>query len=341
MYEVGCGRGTDLFHWDYVHKNVRAVAFYMGTDFDKAGLVRHDGAYFRYLRGNTPQHHRTKIQSLDTRYDFDALFAQADASKSLLHCRDNVWDPQDVHNNACKHQLDYDVLRFVLFGKAPGNIRLAKAFHDGMVHPSYNIVSCQFALHHFADERNAFWKNLNLLMATNGLFVATVPNGDFIAAQLSEQQNGEYIVPIRDAKNTSVTVPWYKYEKGRTKSTVFFQTPKINRREEPLLFRDKLVKAVRTHYHIVYFDTFGQYAKQHRLPIYDMSCDIRGVFHAPSIDPTTFTHCFDDKHASFARKVKETRDALRYSQEGHYVIVLCKKSGRSAAVVEELRKHYG
>ena len=339
VYEVGCGKGTDLFHWNYVHKHIRALAFYMGTDYDKSGLMRHDGAYYRYIRGNNGQMN-ARLQSLENKYAFDAFFAQADACKSLSHCRDHPWDDTLASNNVSKHKLDYELLRYVLFGKTPENTTLAQSFHDGMVHPTYNIVSCQFALHHFASDKHSFWKNLNLLLAVDGLFVATVPNGDFIASQLSKSSTGEYIVPIRNAKNTAVSVPWYKYERGTTKATVFFQTPKISRCEEPLFYKDALLKAVRKDFHVVYLDTFAQYTAKHSLSIYKKSCDFRGVFHSASIDPQTLTHTFQGKHASFARNVHETRDALQYSQEGHYVVVLCKKSGRSVAEVEALRKHF-
>ena len=337
VLEVGCGKGTDLFHWNYVHHNIREMAFFMGTDYDKSGLMRHDGAYYRYLRG-VSNHTHTKIQTLDTKYDFSALFAQADATKSLEHCRDHPWNHTDTTNNVSKHKLDYEILRYVLFGKMPENSILGKVFHDGMVHPTYNVVSCQFAMHYFAHEKHAFWKNLNLLLTVDGVFVATVPNGDFISSKLSV--SNEYTVSIRDARDTSVSVPWYKYERGATKNSVYFQTPKISRREEPLLFKNALLRAARKHFHVLYLDTFGHYASKHSLPIYKTSCETRGVFHSASIDPQSFHHSFNGKHSALARKVHETRDALQYSQDGHYVVILCKKSGRSAGEVEALRAQF-
>ena len=339
VFEVGCGKGTDLFHWDYVHKNVRTISFYFGTDNDKSGLMRHDGAYYRYLQGNRHNRLNTRKQTLDGKYAFDALFVQADASVSFQQCRERSWDGQR-QRGVSKHKLDYELLRYVLYGKTPEDVALGNVFHGGMVHPTYNLVSCQFALHHFADDKQAFWNNLNMLLSVDGLFIATVPNGDFISAQLHKSTDGEYTVPIRDAKNPNSIVQWYKYESSRNKNKVFFQTPKISRSEEPLLRKDQLLRTIRKHFDVVYMDTFAQYVSKQQLDIYKTSCDSKGVFHAASIDGDTLAHTFTGKHSHLANNVRETPEALRYSQQGHYVVVLCKKNGRSEAELDALREHF-
>jgi SAM-dependent methyltransferase len=339
VFEVGCGKGTDLFHWNYVHKHLRAIAFYLGTDYDKSGLMRYRGAYYNYLCGNN-KHANVKLNTLDSKYEFDALFAQADACQSLQRCSDHGWDNATASNNVSKYKFDFELLRYVLFGKLPANMAFAEMLHGGMVHPSYNLVSCQFAMHYFADEKHSFWKNLNLLLTVDGLFIATVPNGDFITSQLNNSSCGEYIVPIRDANNKSSSVPWYKYENGTSKHTVFFQTPKISRREEPLLLKEKLLRVVQKHFHVVYLDTFANYVTQQSLSIYKTSGETKGIFHEASINRNTLMHEFTGRHAHLAQPVHETSEALRYSKQGHYVVVLCRKNGRTQTELAKLRRQF-
>ena len=336
VYEVGCGKGTDLFHWNFVHKHIREIVFYMGTDYDKNGLIRHDGAYYRYLRGEHG-HTNSRIQTLDNKYEFNALFAQADARASLQLCRDQHWNNADENQRVSKFRLHYDILRYVLFGKAPENTSLANTVYEGFVHPTYNIVSCQMALHYFTDMKHFFWKNLNMILSMNGLFVATVPNGDFIHEQLQQSEDNKYVVPIRDAKSRKI-IPWYVYEKGTTSNSVYFQTPKISRSEEPLFTKAKLMKAIKTHFHLLYFDTFAHYTKIQKLNIYQTSTDAKGVFHADSIDRQTLQHDFKGKYAKLSQTVQDTKDALQYSQHGHYVVILCKKNGYSDAEMDALKE---
>ena len=338
VFEVACGKGSDLFHWNYVHTNIRSISFYLGTDYDKSGLVRYDGAYHRYLRGNNNQRN-TKCQTLDDKYAFDALFVQADARLSLQHCRESSWDRQHTQN-VSHHKLDYEVLRYVLFGKTPENSALSNVLHEGMVHPTYNIVSCQFALHFLADHRHAFWENVNRILTVNGLFVATVPNGDFIAEQMNKSTNNTYVVPIRDARNHRSIVQWYKYEASSNKNMVFFQTPKISRAEEPLLRKESVLKTIRKFFDVVFFDTFAEYVSKQKLDIYKTSSETKGVFHSASINKVTLSHDFKGTFSHLAQKVNETPEALRYSQCGHYVIVLCKKNGHSEAELNTLRQQF-
>ena len=51
VYDMGCGKGIDLFHWNAVHQHVRPIRFYLGTDYDHTHLVRHKGACYQYLLG--------------------------------------------------------------------------------------------------------------------------------------------------------------------------------------------------------------------------------------------------------------------------------------------------
>lgn len=333
VYEVGCGKGTDLFHWNYVHEKIRSISFFLGTDYDANGLVRHDGAYYRYLQGGNPQ---VRVQQLDQKYDYDALFAQSNARASLEDCRDNNWENTDNHlERVSNHKLHYQILRHVLFGKTPDENALRNVLPDRFVHPTYNIISCQMAMHYFADNRSAFWKNVNMLLSRNGLFVATVPNGDFIQRKLQESPDGKYTVHIRDVRQSSTTIPWYQYDQGISKNSVYFQTPKINRSEEPLFLQKNTRSVIRRYFNIVYFDTFGAFSEQNKMSIYKTSGD---PFHIGSIHPKTLQHDFSQKYHKFARPVNDTAEAIEYSQNGHYIVILCKKDGHNSKELENIQK---
>ena len=333
VYEVGCGKGTDLFHWNYVHENIRSLSFFLGTDYDANGLVRHDGAYYRYLQGGNAHQ---RVQHLEHKYDFDALFMQCNARASLEDCRDNNWENTDHQlERVSNHKLHYQMLRHVLFGKTPNENALRNALPDRFVHPTYNIISCQMAMHYFADNRSSFWKNVNMLLSRNGIFIATVPNGDYIQQKIQQSPNGKYTVHIQDSKQPSKRIPWYTYEESATKNKVFFQTPKINRSEEPLFLQKQALTMIRRYFHVLYFDTFGAFAQQNQMTIYQTSGD---PFHKNSIQPQTLQHDFSNAHHKYARPVNDTKEALEYSQEGHYVVILCKKSGYNTKEVENIQQ---
>ena len=45
------------------------------------------------------------------RYGFDALFAQADASRALVTCKDGAWSNSDPATRPTDHKFHYQVLR--------------------------------------------------------------------------------------------------------------------------------------------------------------------------------------------------------------------------------------
>lgn len=321
VYEMGCGKGTDLSHWKYIHQHIRQVGFFLGTDYDVDGLVRHDkGACFRYLTGEGGTRPRVgQPLTRNTRFPFDALFAQADSTRALSVCRETSWSNSDATTRPSDHQLHYQLLRHVLYGVAPEETPLGQVLDDRSVHPVYDIVSSQMAMHYFSHRKSAFWQNLDGLLNTDGLFVATVPNGDFLAERVA---NGTYTVPIRDAATGNVVTSWYKYEKGSRAHHVFFETPKINRSEEPL-FKRAHVTHYEKRYDVILLETFGVFADATGLPCYQHQSQ---AFATNDIDAATLQHVPTDKTKPF----EDTPEALEYSRDGHYVVVLAKK-GRTPA----------
>ena len=194
VYEMGCGRGTDLFHWNYVHQHIRNIRFYLGTDYDVHWLICAEGAVESYLQGG---HGRNSPCTLDTKYEFDAVYAQADAGAALNQCKDHPWLLNPPYRQVSSHKLHYQLLRHVLFGQTPEEPALASALSDRLVHPTYSIVSCQMAMHHFSEPTSPFWDNLNMVLSADGLFVATVPNGDFIRDQIEASPDGSYRVVVQ------------------------------------------------------------------------------------------------------------------------------------------------
>ena len=345
VYEVGCGKGTDLFHWNYVHDNVRAVAFYLGTDYDESGLLRGGtGAYHRYLQGGK-RTNRSQPTSLTTKYPFDALFVQADASVALSTCSDKPFDASAT-KQVSRKKLHYQLLRHVLYGKTPDEPELARALQGRFMHAKYHLVSCQMALHYFADPNNAFWKNLRELLTHDGLFVATVPNGDFIAGKLADDlqrkggKTGRYAVKVKMDDNER---EWYTYEttpnvktadQARAAKHVFFETPKINRSQEPLFRREYMRRVLSSYFDEVYFDTFGAFAHQSKLDAYQHYTD---PFNAATIDKRTLKHVLAPHVNKDAKRVDETKAALEYSQDGHYVLVMCRKGAYDKGQRRRLR----
>ena len=337
VYDMGCGKGIDLFHWNAVHQHVRPIRFYLGTDYDHTHLVRHKGACYQYLlggrqgppRGNG--HSAPRGLNAQSRYGFDALFAQADASRALVTCKDGAWSNSDPATRPTDHKFHYQVLSHVLYGTPAAEPRLAQVLDDRTVHPVYNLVSCQFAMHHFAQPKSGLWRNLRQLLASDGLFVATVPNGDFLTAKLAA--TGRYVVPIRDAK-TAQRVPWYRYETGQAREGhVHFETPKINRNEEPLLTEEALrAAAAKAQLDVVMVEPFGAFVDACGLPCYTHAC---WAFDKRTFDATTLTHA---PHST-TPTVTETAEALEYSRDGHWVVVLCQRGrteGERAKVREAL-----
>ena len=377
VFEMGCGRGTDLWHWNYVHENIRPIQFYLGTDYDVHWLVCADGAIENYLQGGNG---KNAACTLDTKYDFDAVYAQADSGAPLSVCARQPWSKQPISDKpVSSYKLHYQLLRHVLFGHTPEEPALAEALSHRLVHPTYSLVSSQMAMHHFSQPHGAFWDNLELVLATDGLFVATVPNGDFIREQLEASDDGSYRVCVNatelsstrrrvnsrqrrgggrnDNKSSNDVVQtemeWYVYEQVLTPITesnkhwhqengrlthVRFHTPKINPSIEPLFFRNSLkTSSITKRFEVVYLDTFGAFADEHGMSIYDAVCD---PFHTDSIRPETLQH---DPHCTNARNVQRVQDtpaAQKYSRNGHYVVVLAKR-GRSRGEMERLRRFIG
>lgn len=335
VYDMGCGKGIDLFHWNAVHQHVHPIRFYLGTDYDHTHLVRHKGACYQYLLGGRqgpPRgtgHRGPRGLSAQSRYGFDALFAQADASRALVTCKDGAWSNSDPATRPTDHKFHYQVLSHVLYGTPAAEPRLAQVLDDRTVHPVYNLVSCQFAMHHFAQPNSGLWGNLRQLLASDGLFVATVPNGDFLTGKLAA--TGQYVVPIRDVK-TGKRVPWYRYESAEAREGhVHFATPKINRNEETLLTEEALRAAVnKARLDVVMVEPFGAFVDACGLSCYTHGC---WAFDKDTFDPTTLTH---SPHST-TPTVTETAEALEYSREGHWVVVLCQR-GRTEGERAKLRE---
>ena len=280
-------------------------------------------------KGPPRGHSAPRGLNAQTRYGFDALFAQADASRALAACKDGAWSNSNPATRPTDHKFHYQVLSHVLYGTSAEEPRLAQVLDDRTVHPVYNLVSCQFAMHHFAQPKSGLWGNLRQLLASDGLFVATVPNGDFTTAKLAA--TGQYVVPIRDVK-TGKRVPWYRYESAEAREGhVHFETPKINRNEEPLLTEEALRAAVtKARLDVVMVEPFGAFVDACGLSCYTHGC---WAFDKETFDPTTLTHVPDRTTPT----IQETAEALEYSREGHWVVVLCQR-GRTEGERTKLRQ---
>jgi glyceraldehyde-3-phosphate dehydrogenase/erythrose-4-phosphate dehydrogenase len=111
---------------------------------------------------------------------------------------------------------------------------------------------------------------------------------------------------------------------------VYFETPKINRNKEPLLREHALRDAVaKARLEVVMIETFGTFAESCQLSCYQTN---HFAFDKRTLNSSTLHHASKETKQTLS----ETPEALDYSQNGHWVVVLC-KPGRTKDELKTLR----
>lgn len=183
LFDVACGVGGDLFKW--FDNGFTTV---VGVDISEAGINGKDGAYQRLM-----EHHGIRIP------DFKYVFVPLDSGK--------IWHTQieDIKDEYLK------TVARVMWGqdeKSP--TQAIKHLEKIATQPTFNVVSCQFALHYFFEsdaKLDAFITNVNSVLAPGGYFVGTCFDGDAVAQLFeSSSSNSSSSNSNSSSKNTSATI---------------------------------------------------------------------------------------------------------------------------------------
>ena len=181
LFDVACGKGGDLQKW--VGAGFNQV---VGVDYSVSNLMNStDGIYARLEK-------LIKNKTLDPK-KFDYSFFPMDSSKPYA---DQVKEIADVK----------------LREKA------AVLLSGG---PSFDTVSCQFAIHYFFESKDTvkrFFKNVQSTLLLNGTFIVTCMDGDRVNKLLSTSKNKSEKKVSGQVDDKTIWSITKKYEKYNAKS---------------------------------------------------------------------------------------------------------------------------
>ena len=168
LIDFACGKGGDFPKWI-----AAGLSFVFGVDVVKDNLEnRLDGACARYLSN----------RKKNTKMPF-ALFVHGDSSK-------NIRDGSALMNDKA-----VQITRAV-FGEGPKDNHLGAGVERqyGVGIEGFNVSSCQFALHYFAenlDKFRAFIRNVAECTKLNGYFIGTCYDGQKVFDLLRDKEKGD------------------------------------------------------------------------------------------------------------------------------------------------------
>lgn len=171
LLDLAVGKAGDLSKW----KNAK-LGFVLGVDISEDNIHnRRDGACTRYLKLKSQHSNIPK-----------AIFLQA---KSNERIKDGT---------ACFTEKGKEVMK-ALYGIGPKDKqKLDKqvfAFY-GVGRTGFNVVSCQFALHYFFQNKNilyGFIRNVVEGCSLNGYFIGTMYDGVSLFRELEQKSKGENV----------------------------------------------------------------------------------------------------------------------------------------------------
>jgi hypothetical protein len=161
LIDFACGKGGDISKW--IAGNFQ---FVFGVDYSHDNIANKvDGIYARLLDYNK----KNKNKHLN------GLFACADSSKPLLDA--NV-DISGISNT---------IINVVLKGVTPPDEWTNVGRYKGIGFNKFNVSSCQFAIHYFAESEesmNQFLTNVSNNTKIGGLFIGTCYDGELVYNKL-------------------------------------------------------------------------------------------------------------------------------------------------------------
>ena len=171
LIDTSVGKAGDLYKW--IHAK---LAFILGLDISQDNIENKlDGACARYIKA------RQKTKNMPK-----ALFLQGN---SMLNIK---------NGSACYSDKGRKIID-ALFERGPKDMKLlGKGVYKnfGIAKDGFNVVSTQFALHYFFENKetvNAFLRNVSECCKVGGYFIGTCYDGKKIFRMLQGKQEGESV----------------------------------------------------------------------------------------------------------------------------------------------------
>jgi hypothetical protein len=178
LYDLAVGKGGDISKWIN-----SGLSFVFGVDISKDNIEnRIDGACARYLN------YKKKTKNMP-----NALFVNANSSLNIKN------------GNACFSDRGKSIVNSV-FGVGSNDesvIGKGVSKNYGVGKDGFNIVSCQFAIHYFFENKNTlhnFLKNVSDGCAIGGYFIGTSYDGKQLFNELKNKKQNESIIGMEGSK---------------------------------------------------------------------------------------------------------------------------------------------
>jgi len=221
LFDVSCGKGGDLYKW--ADNGFTTV---VGVDIVEDNIVNDkNGIYQRLFQ-------KKSIRIPDYKYAFVPLDSSI------------AWGPQIANIKdayLCK-------VAKTLWDIEPGPDTL-KHLQGIAAKPTFDVASCQFALHYFfkdGSNLDALLKNVDSILRPGGCFIGTCFDGERVNAFLGEEQ--ERKGTIADKTIWSIKKGYDKFSKKKFGQTINVYVDSINREhEEYLVPYDLLVARAQEH----------------------------------------------------------------------------------------------
>ena len=227
LFDVACGVGGDINKW--VDNGFTTV---VGVDISEDGIVNQkDGAYTRLASRKDvhPPQHKYAFVPLDSGKDW----------KSQVSNSSSIRDPY------------LEKVARVAWGLDPSPTDALKHLQDIATKPTFEVVSCQFAIHYFFENEiklDAFIKNVDSVMAPGGYFIGTCFDGEKVAQLLETEDERKGF--DKDGEEIWTIKRGYKERKMTFGQKITVKTKSINKfHDEYLVQYDLLVKKL-AKYHI-------------------------------------------------------------------------------------------
>ena len=198
LIDTSVGKAGDLSKWI-----AAKLSFVFGLDISNDNIHnKYDGACARYLDVKKKyKHKRGTIPN--------ALFVQANSSA-------NIRDMNACLSEKCK------VITKAIFGEGTKDVnKLGEGVYKnyGKGQNGFNVVSCQFALHYFFENKqtlHSFLRNVSECCKVDGYFIGTCYDGKKIFRMLETKGLGEGVAKFK--KNTKIWEIIRQYESDEFKN---------------------------------------------------------------------------------------------------------------------------
>jgi hypothetical protein len=197
LYDLAVGKAGDLSKWIQAE-----LSFVFGVDVARDNIENKlDGACARYLNYKK----ENKIMP-------DALFVNANSSL-------NIKDKTAAYTEKGKNIID------AVFGVGSNDETIlgkGVSKHYGIGRDGFNIVSCQFALHYFFENKNTlhnFLRNVSDGCKVGGYFIGTCYDGKEIFKKLKNKKQNESIIGMKEEHKLYEIIKKYDNDEFKNNET--------------------------------------------------------------------------------------------------------------------------